>query len=507
MEQWQLVREDREAVIAALERAECDGIVPAIASFLDRFADFCIDISLLALLALLPDPRSRASIPQAFFGNVLLHKQLPRIGSFAEMGRVLFRSPTILNHLGFNWRQVNEGFYAGEGRRPFNEEALADFFALIDRDALWQFQLDLLPPLVEQCPELLGDGTLMMDCIDVTVPAGHRKRAGGKYKACVLVGYSQGCIYPLLCLFGDEHASDLVLGKEIMDALLKLLPGRTWTLLLDRGFIDGKWIGALKRKGVDVIIGIKRDMHLYDDALGLARLEGTGWTQVAAPNYNDGKSPKRYVTGWTGLETWQSCPVPLSAAVIEDRFDDRTKRYVIAGTDEVKATTLHGFFRKRWEIEEAFMELTRYWNIDKLGSCRHEVYLAQVYFALLAYALLRVFSDRHGDDPPDMALTPGRELAVYWRDCYAILLPSELFEIVFAHFDLWQANQQRLLEAMRYCEGRPRLSSTPVTTRTAPPNATTRDHEAKTDAPGLGPLRLEVSAGRRGTCDRHSPRV
>lgn len=455
MDQWQLVGEDRERVIAALERAECDGILPAVSGFLDRFADFCVDIDLLSLLGLLPDPRSRASIPQAFFGNVLVHKQLLRIPSFAEMGRVLFRSPTILNHLGFNWRQVNEGFYAGEGRKPFDEEALADFFARIDRDALWQFQRDLLPPLVEQCPELLGDGTLMMDCIDVTVPAGHHGREGGKYKACVLVSYREGCIYPLLCLLGSEHAADLSLGKQVMKALLELLPGRTWALLLDRGFIDGEWIGALQRQGVDVVIGVKTSMHLYEDALGLARLEDTKWTAVAAPKYKDGELPKRYVTGWQGLETWQSCPVPLSAAVIEDRFDDQTKRYVIAGTGEVEATTLHEQFRKRWEIEEAFMELTRYWNIDDLGSCRHEVYLAQVYFALLAYALLRVFADRHEHDPPDTALTPGRQLVVYWRDCYAILLPSELFEIVFAHLDRWRANQQRLLEAMRYCEGRP----------------------------------------------------
>lgn len=454
-EQWQRVREDREAVIAALTRAECDGILPAITGFLDRFASFCIEIGLLALLALLPDPRSRASIPHAFFGNVLMHKQLLRIPSFAQMGRVLFRSPTILNHLGFNFRQVNEGFYAGEGRRPFNEEAVADFFARIDRDALWQFQRDLLPPLVERCPELFGDGTLMMDCLDVTVPAGHYDREGGKYKACVLASYREGCIYPLLCVFGDEHAADLTLGKQVMEALLELLPERKWTLLLDRGFIDGEWIGQLKRKGVDVVIGVKSDMHLYEDAMGLARLEDTQWTQVAAPKYKDGSLPRRYVTGWKGLETWDSCPVPLSAAVIEDRFDDRTKHYVIAGTGEVDATDLHEKLRRRWEIEEAFMELTRYWNIDDLGSCRHEVYLAQVYFALLAYALLRVFSDRHGDDPPDMALTPGRELVVYWRDRYAILLPSELFEIVFANFDRWRANKKRLLEAMRYCEGRP----------------------------------------------------
>jgi hypothetical protein len=45
-EQWQRVREDREAVIAALTRAECDGILPAVAGFMDRFASFCIEIGL-----------------------------------------------------------------------------------------------------------------------------------------------------------------------------------------------------------------------------------------------------------------------------------------------------------------------------------------------------------------------------------------------------------------------------------------------------------------------------
>ncbi len=161
-----------------------------------------------------------------------MHKQLLRIPSLARMGRVLFRSPTILKHLDFNWRDVNESFYAGEGRKPLNEEVLPDFFARIDRDALWQFQLDLLPPLAEQCPELFGDGTLMMDCIDVTVPAGHHGRETGKYKACVLVSYRAGCIYPLLCLFGDEHASEIALSKKVIKALLERVPDRSWTLLL-----------------------------------------------------------------------------------------------------------------------------------------------------------------------------------------------------------------------------------------------------------------------------------
>jgi hypothetical protein len=454
-EQWQLVLEDREAVIAALERGECDGILPAACGWLDEFGQFCVHSNVPALLALLPDARARCSIPAALLGTVLLYKQLLRIPSLAQMGRVLFRSPALLRQMGFNWRQVNHGFYAGEGRTPFDEEALAEFFAGIGRDELWAFQQRLLPALVEQCPELLGEGTLMMDCLTVSVPAGHRGRAGGRYKACVLMSYREGCIYPLLCLFGPEHAADLTLGKAVMAALVALLPEQRWTLLLDRGFIDGQWIGQLTRAGVDVVIGVRADMDLYADALGLARLPETTWRRVAPPQYHEGERPQRFVTGWQEMESWASCPVPLSVALIEDRFSDKTERYVLASTTKLGPVALHQQFRTRWEIEEAFMALTRYWNIDDLGSCRHSVYLAQVYFTLLAYALLRVYCDRQQGCAPDTALAPGRELVVYWHDRYAILRPSELFEVVFAHWERWQGNQQRLLEAMRYCEGRP----------------------------------------------------
>ncbi|MGI5817707.1 MAG: hypothetical protein ACOX9R_06360, partial [Armatimonadota bacterium] len=49
------------------------------------------------------------------------------------------------------------------------------------------------------------------------------------------------------------------------------------------------------------------------------------------------------------------------------------------------------------------------------------------------------------------------ELVVYWRDRYAILLPSELFEVVFDNLQRWQANKRRLLEAMRHTKLKPML--------------------------------------------------
>ena len=454
---WELVSENREAVIAALERGECDGILPAAEEFLDEFADFCLEIGLPALLDKLPDPRERRSIPACFFGNLLVYKALLRIPSLQQATRVLFRSPAVLRRMGFNWHESHQGFYVNGAVKPFNEEALADFFAQFSLEQLWDYQLAILPELLAACPELLGAGTLVLDSITVTVPAGHRGRAGGQYKVCVLSAADRGQIFPLLCLFAPPHENDLTLGKKVLEAALPLLPERPRHLLLDRGFLDGAWIGELAAQGLTVVMGVRSDMHIYEDMLGLSRLPGTRWERVSPPKLHGQPRPVRHVTGCAGVETWSRCPVPLSAAVIRDDFPDGPRRHqvVVSTAPAMSAKALHNWARQRWQIEEAFMALTRYWNLDQLGSCRHPVYLAQVLFTFLAYALLAAFVARDAelDGPPGPRL-PGRELVIYWGPYYAILLPSELFTIVFDHLPAWQANRAQWVEAMRYCEGR-----------------------------------------------------
>jgi hypothetical protein len=45
-------------------------------------------------------------------------------------------------------------------------------------------------------------------------------------------------------------------------------------LLLDRGFIDGERIAHCKRKlGIDILIPMRRGMDIYQDVLGLLKLE------------------------------------------------------------------------------------------------------------------------------------------------------------------------------------------------------------------------------------------
>ena len=50
-------------------------------------------------------------------------------------------------------------------------------------------------------------------------------------------------------------------------------------------------------------------------------------------------------------------------------------------------------------------------------------------------------------------LLPERALAVYGEPHFALLLSSELMEIVLTNVDTWQDHREQLLMALRHCEG------------------------------------------------------
>lgn len=158
--------------------------------------------------------------------------------------------------------------------------------------------------------------------------------------------------------------------------------------------------------------------------------------------------------------TWSACTVPLQGIVIRDTYPDRVHLQCLVTTDlSLTPHQLHNSSRDRWAIEESFMDLTRYWGLNSLGSCRLPVAIAQVHFTLLAYSLLHLFAhlqDRaHKPLLLSAAMLAGREITAYWRGHYAILLPSELLTIVLDNYQAWLVNRDELIRALRLCEGRP----------------------------------------------------
>jgi len=376
----------------------------------------------------------------------------------------LFQSPDVLRRLGFNFRQIHEGFYHGSAHKPFNSEALADFFNDIDAAALQEHQRQLSRQLVQQFSWLVEDGTAILDANTTVVPPGHFQRPGAQIKTCVLGLRAAGRLFPLLWDFtvrGEGEDGDLTQGKRLLAAATAAWgPGALRRIIVDRGFIDGAWISALKAEGLDTIIGLRENMDLYQDMLGLCQLDDAEWIAAPPPQLPEGPVPQRALCPLTDLNTWDACTVPLQGLVIRDTYPDRIQYQCLVTTDlGLSPQQLHQYSRDRWSIEESFMDLTRYWPLDQIGSCRPAVARAQIHFLLLAYGLLHLFA--HETEPaagPPLLhprLFPGQQVTAYYGDHYTVLWLSELMTIILDHYEAWQNNREQLLAAQRFCEGHP----------------------------------------------------
>ncbi len=316
---WQIFWENRAAVLEALERGHCDGILPAARGFFDHFAQFLDEHHILRHLEDFPDKRQRRSIPAFFFCHSLLDKPLVQIERLNHLPDVLFRSPQVMRQLGFNARQISAGFYEHAGQKPFDIEALCDFFAASTDEDYLAHQQRVLKQMVVEWPGVWASGKLVMDSMIFTTAPGAHGLAAGRYKVGVLALWRDEVVWPVLWKFGEKHASDHTLGQSLSAAALEILGERMKHLVVDRGFLDGEWIAGLYERGVRVTIGLKEKMEALADLLGLSRLPAVVWEEVEAPHHHAPVKPKREVTA-NSLASWESCQAPLSGCLIRDTY-------------------------------------------------------------------------------------------------------------------------------------------------------------------------------------------
>jgi hypothetical protein len=461
---WHIFVENREAVVAALERGECDGILPAARGFLDGFGEFCLESGVLRCFEAFRDRRARRTIPMFFFCYTLVYRPLFKLPRLAPIERVLFRSPYILRQLGFNARQIEEGFYhTPAGQRPFMAQTIADSFATAEAADFLVNQQAVLRVLKSYCPGEFLSGMWVMDSVHFRVPPGAHTPEQA-FKACILGIWQESVVWPLLWAMVPETENESVVGKKVFAAAEEVLGvGTIRHLLIDRGYLDGEWITALYERGTRVTIGVREDMLVMEELMNWGRLPDAEWQSVEPPKLHRDPLPDRSVLGISHLEgEWASCEAPLSGCLIRDIYPREVKyQGLVTTARDIPADQILDDNGCRWTLEEVFMTLTRYWQFDNLPPCRLGVAYAMLHFALLAFTLLGFYlqeTDAAADiktwntGPPPIPL-PERELAVYAGPNFTLLLPSELITIILTNIDAWQANQEQLILALRLCEG------------------------------------------------------
>ena len=285
----------------------------------------------------------------------------------------------------------------------------------------------------------------------------------------------------LKVLPGSAHESPVL--YELVDHLVAAVgQGVMKRLILDRGFLDGAAIAHCKSQHeIDLLIPVRRNMDIYEDAMALFRLPEVNWVPVKAPKPRRGQGPRHRplsmvkgelkrqatlrkkkgqkplspeetnkvlaktlvrteVAAIGGFRSWSTCTVPLTVVATREHYGDgHQKTWLLLDTQpDPDPVEVRQEYRLRTGIEERYRQLKCFSGLANFTSCAFSLVVNQVVFVLLTYNLLQFYLRQQGLE--DLAGKPlplaQREMLpsvtnniVYWQCYCAFFTTYELVEL------------------------------------------------------------------------------
>ena len=280
----------------------------------------------------------------------------------------------------------------------------------------------------------------------------------------------------LQVLPGNAHESP-VLYEQVRQFVETLGKGVMKRLILDRGFLDGKSISACKKDyGIDVLIPVRRDMDIYQDAMALFQLPDVIWISLEEPVAETKDSSrskpqaivkrekkrkqtleqlkaqkpspppeetiiKREAASIGEFRSWSSCTVPLSVVANRETYaDGHQKTWLLIDTKEVEnPTEASEEYHLRITIEERHRQLKCFIDLTKFTSRAFSMVINQVVFIMLSYNLLQLYLLRQGRKELNNETLPhirqqllpsDNHIIVYFENYYGLFAPLEFTEII-----------------------------------------------------------------------------
>ena len=451
--------QDREAVLAALERGECPDMATTMASGpLDELVALHEELGVLAALEEVESTRERAGVSDVLLLRTLA--TLPFIGEASLSGAAgaLFREPAILLQVGWAPVQIRQGSNARhrhpEGRQPeslpCHPDTLRDALRRIGATA-WQ-QVPRAGVRALYARRLVRGGVYAIDGSEV----GPHLRV----VALVCVSATRPVIVAWRLLEGtaSEKGKEACVTRALIEQALELGGARCIRLLLaDALYADGPLLAWLKyAKGIDALVRLPADRDLYADIAGLARTGAIPWSRHQYTRVVRGHKALRTVdvaavgdlTSWDSFvaaaaaydapaATLWACLIrevsatadPLPWALVSTRAWAR-------GYDALQA------FRPRWHIEDdTYRELKEGWGLEEqrwgrdaavghgrvtltcLAFNTAQVYRLQAGERVAQLAIRRLRRERH----PELGAAPA---VIYLGARYAVLALEDLLAVL-----------------------------------------------------------------------------
>jgi hypothetical protein len=266
---------------------------------------------------------------------------------------------------------------------------------------------------------------------------------------------------------GNEHECPIL--YEMVDQFVEQVGENVIRrLLLDRGFIDGEKIAHCKRKhGIDILIPVRKDMDIYEDVLGLLKLNETKFEEYRAPKRDPVDAPRlphspesvrkrelkrqqtvkdktaaqttplppekvlvrSEVAGISGLRSFTGCSVPLDVIVNREIYaDGHATIWILLDTKPLTSSDgpaqRRSEYAVRTEIEEGHRQLKCFWDMARFTSRAFSMVLNQIVFVVLAYNLFQIFM-RAETTPPLSRRTRSREIDLLFSTAAVIIIYTD----------------------------------------------------------------------------------
>lgn len=242
-------------------------------------------------------------------------------------------------------------------------------------------------------------------------------------------------------------------------------------LILDRGFIDGQKIGKCKQEhGIDMLMPLKKNMSIYEDALGLLKVPGAfKFQEVIPPVLSKNIDPRvpevirrrelkrqktlqkrkaqepplpeekvlvrSEVAGLEGLTTLETCPIPLNVIVNRETYaDGHQNLWMLLDTRPFDSAggplSIREDYHLRTTVEEGHRQLKCFWDLTRFTSRAFSMVVNQIVFVALAYNLLQLHLKRKDRQELNSQTLPQIRGQLLPNDSFIIIYCQNRFALV-----------------------------------------------------------------------------
>jgi hypothetical protein len=336
---WQVASRDDARVAQALYAAEAIEEMHELseAGLLDEFFAFVEESGMMAVLEQQELPGvKRVLIPTVQFVLLYLLKVLVGAESMNELPRVLFSHVALMELIGFNAHQIEEGLTKrGDGQRtskkkqgPLSPQCLADTICKLTREQMERLFNQMVQVLVGK-GLLDGKRIVALDGSKLPTPAtyegagklkqtrsvkikGQKERATEEYyifgfKVLVLIDVQTRLPLAMKVVQIQEYEGRWLV--PLLEQAQRNLGsrGQIETIVIDRGYLDGADLWQVHQQGVTFVVTSKAGMSVTADAQALAKGERVKVReQVVRHGHGKGATEERLRTELVGIEALTS---------------------------------------------------------------------------------------------------------------------------------------------------------------------------------------------------------